>query len=136
MIYSWQDVYRNRLIDAKTALSSPGSEGGARVFIGSACGEPQLLVKTLIDLASNLADTEILHFLDLGHTSYTDEKYNDRFRHNALFIRRKRADRPSRKAGRIIRPSFCPKSPSSCKGEACPSMSPSSPCPRPMTAGM
>lgn len=84
MIMNWQDTYKERLTDAKSALSR--IRRGTRIFIGSACGEPQLLVKTLIDVAHNLADTEIIHFLDLGLASYTDEKYNECFRHNALFI--------------------------------------------------
>jgi acyl-CoA hydrolase len=84
MILNWHDTYKERLTDVRTALSH--IRRGARIFIGSACGEPQLLVKTLIDVASNLADTEIIHFLDLGLASYTDEKYNANFRHNALFI--------------------------------------------------
>jgi acyl-CoA hydrolase/GNAT superfamily N-acetyltransferase len=71
-------------MDARTALNR--IRKGARVFIGSACGEPQLLVKTLIDVAENLADTEIIHFLDLGIAPYTDEKFTEKFRHNALFI--------------------------------------------------
>lgn len=84
MILNWRDTYKERLTDARTALSR--IRRGARIFIGSACGEPQLLVKTLIDVAGNLADTEIIHFLDLGIEPYTDEKFNESFRHNALFI--------------------------------------------------
>ncbi len=84
MIINWADTYRNRLTDARTALSR--IRRGARVFIGSACGEPQLLVRTLIDVAANLADTEIIHFLDLGISNYTNEVFNEQFRHNALFI--------------------------------------------------
>jgi acyl-CoA hydrolase/GNAT superfamily N-acetyltransferase len=84
MIINWADTYKNRLTDARTALSR--IRRGARVFIGSACGEPQLLVRTLIDVAANLADTEIIHFLDLGISQYTNEVFNEQFRHNALFI--------------------------------------------------
>jgi acyl-CoA hydrolase/RimJ/RimL family protein N-acetyltransferase len=84
MILTWHDTYKERLTDARTALSR--IRRGARIFIGSACGEPQLLVKTLIDVAENLVDTEIIHFLDLGIAPYTDEKYSEHFRHNALFI--------------------------------------------------
>ena len=84
MILNWRDTYNKRFTDAKTALSH--IRRGARVFIGSACGEPQLLVKTLIDVAEDLADTEIIHFLDLGIEPYTDEKFNESYRHNALFI--------------------------------------------------
>jgi acyl-CoA hydrolase/RimJ/RimL family protein N-acetyltransferase len=84
MILTWHNTYKERLTDARTALSR--IRRGARIFIGSACGEPQLLVKTLIDVAENLVDTEIIHFLDLGIAPYTDEKYSEHFRHNALFI--------------------------------------------------
>ncbi len=84
MIYNWKDTYESRRTGPKDALSK--IRKGARIFIGSACGEPQLLVRTLIDIAPNLADTEVIHFLDIGTTEYTDEKYNESFRHNALFI--------------------------------------------------
>lgn len=84
MTLNWHETYKKRITDPRTALSR--IRKGARIFIGSACGEPQLLVKTLIDVALNLADTEIVHFLDIGLASYTDEKYNEHFRHNALFI--------------------------------------------------
>ncbi|HOO90386.1 MAG TPA: hypothetical protein PLA74_06145, partial [Syntrophales bacterium] len=62
-------IYQNRLVDADTALQK--IRRGSRIFIGSACGEPQVLVKTLIDNAPNLTDTEIIHFLDIGDASYT-----------------------------------------------------------------
>jgi len=41
MILNWQETYRERLVDAALALSK--IRRGARIFIGSACGEPQLL---------------------------------------------------------------------------------------------
>jgi acyl-CoA hydrolase/GNAT superfamily N-acetyltransferase len=84
MIIDWPDVYQKRLTDARTALSR--IRRGSRIFIGSACGEPQLLVRTLLDVAEHLVDTEILHFLDLGIEPYTDEKFDGNFRHNAFFI--------------------------------------------------
>lgn len=84
MIFNWSDVYRSRLTDPQLALSR--IKRGQRVFIGSACGEPQLLVKTLIEIAGYLADTELVHFLDLGNAPYADERFDEHFRHNALFI--------------------------------------------------
>ena len=84
MIYNWQEIYQSRLTDPKMALKE--IRRGSRVFIGSACGEPQLLVKTLIEIASNLSDIEVIHFLDLGKAEYAEEKYDENFRHNALFI--------------------------------------------------
>ncbi|SEM69537.1 Acyl-CoA hydrolase [Syntrophus gentianae] len=84
MILNWQATYQKRLVDAASALAK--IRRGARIFIGSACGEPQLLVRTLLDMAPSLADIEIIHFLDAGTTSYNEEKYTEAFRHNALFI--------------------------------------------------
>jgi acyl-CoA hydrolase/GNAT superfamily N-acetyltransferase len=84
MILDWPDIYKERLTDAQSALSR--IRRGARIFIGSACGEPRLLVKTLLDMAENFADVEIIHFLDLGLTDYTSDMYTEHFRHNALFI--------------------------------------------------
>lgn len=84
MIYNWKELYENRHIDAKEALAK--IKKGARIFIGSACGEPQILVRTLIDIAPNMADAEVIHFLDVGSAPYIDEKFNENFRHNALFI--------------------------------------------------
>ncbi|HHO75524.1 MAG TPA: GNAT family N-acetyltransferase [Deltaproteobacteria bacterium] len=84
MILNWKEVYQSRLTDAMTALSK--IKKGDRIFLGSACGEPQLLVRKLIDIAPNLADTEVIHFLDIGTAPYIAEKFNDNFRHNALFI--------------------------------------------------
>lgn len=66
MILDWQKTYQERLTDAVSALAR--IRRGARIFIGSACGEPQLLFKTLLDSAQNLADVEVIHFLDIGVT--------------------------------------------------------------------
>lgn len=84
MIYDWQQIYQSRLTDPRSALEV--IPRGGRVFIGSACGEPQLLVKTLIEVAPNLVDTEIIHFLSMGESPYADERFDEHFRHNALFI--------------------------------------------------
>jgi len=84
MIYDWKDTYQSRVTDAVTALKR--IRKGSRIFIGSACGEPQLLVKNLIELAPQLYDIEVYHFLDLGNAEYAEDKYSEHFRHNALFI--------------------------------------------------
>ena len=84
MILNWQNTYKERLTDAHSALSR--IRRGARIFIASACGEPQLLVKTLLDMAEHFVDVEMIHFLDLGLTDYTADIYTEHFRHNALFI--------------------------------------------------
>jgi acyl-CoA hydrolase/RimJ/RimL family protein N-acetyltransferase len=44
------------------------------------------LVKALVARADELHDVEILHFVTLGEANYTDQRFDRRFRHNALFI--------------------------------------------------
>lgn len=63
---------------------------GDRIFIGTACGEPQHLVQALINYVElnprAFFDTEVLHIWTLGVAPYTDEKFKRNFRHNSFFI--------------------------------------------------
>ena len=63
---------------------------GDRIFISTACGEPQYLVRALIDFVEShpkaFFDAEVLHVWTLGVAPYTDEKFKSNFRHNSFFI--------------------------------------------------
>lgn len=63
---------------------------GARIFIGTACGEPQYLVQSLIHYVESnpkaFFDAEVMHVWTLGVAPYTDEKFKSNFRHNSFFI--------------------------------------------------
>ncbi len=63
---------------------------GARIFIGTGCGEPQCLVRSLLQYVQAhpkaFFDAEILQVWNLGVTPYADEKFKDVFRYNAFFI--------------------------------------------------
>ncbi len=63
---------------------------GARIFIGTACGEPQTLVKALAKYVrmhpTTLFDAELVQVWSLGITPYADEKLKDNFRLNSFFI--------------------------------------------------
>lgn len=65
---------------------------GDRIFVGTACGEPQYLVRSMIDYVRThpkaFFDTEVLHVWTLGVAPYADEKFRDNFRHNSFFIGR------------------------------------------------
>ncbi len=71
-------------VEARDALNKIGR--GDRVFVGSGAAEPQYLVKELTELASEFTDTEIFHIQTLGVAPYTEEKFEDSFRHNAFFV--------------------------------------------------
>ena len=63
---------------------------GSRIFIGTGCGEPQYLVKALIQFVESnpksLFDTEVLHIWNLGVAPYSAEKFKRNFRHNTFFV--------------------------------------------------
>jgi len=63
---------------------------GAGIFIGTACGEPQCLVKLLVDYVKSnpkaLFDTEIFHVWTMGVAPYADIRFKSNFRHNSFFI--------------------------------------------------
>ncbi len=63
---------------------------GDRIFIHTACGEPQHLVRSLIDYVEShpkaFFDTEVLQVWTLGLAPYADEKFKSNFRLNSFFI--------------------------------------------------
>ncbi len=63
---------------------------GDRIFIGTACGEPQYLVQALIKFVESnpkaFFDAEVLHVWTLGVAPYMDQKFKKNFRHNSFFI--------------------------------------------------
>jgi acyl-CoA hydrolase/GNAT superfamily N-acetyltransferase len=63
---------------------------GNRIFIGTGCGEPQYLVKSMIDYVKlnpkSFFDAEIIHVWTLGVSPYAEEKFKPNFRQNSFFI--------------------------------------------------
>ncbi len=63
---------------------------GNRIFIGTACGEPQYLVGAMIDYVNShpkaFFDAEIMQVWTLGLAPYTQEKFKTNFRQNSFFI--------------------------------------------------
>ena len=63
---------------------------GDRIFIGTACGEPQYLMGALMRYVEAhpkaFLDTEVMHVWSLGVAPYADERFKDNFRHNSFFI--------------------------------------------------
>ncbi len=84
MSTEWQQTWKKKIVPAQVAVKQ--IKPGNRVFIGSACGEPQALVRALCETGSGAEDTEVLNVLTMGVAPYTDPKYADRFRANAFFI--------------------------------------------------
>ena len=87
----WRREYQDKLVSPQEADSIFGGlRSGARIFIGTACGEPQALVSALLRHIraheGDLFDLEILQIWNLGRTDYGDEPFGKSFRHNSLFV--------------------------------------------------
>jgi acyl-CoA hydrolase/GNAT superfamily N-acetyltransferase len=59
---------------------------GMRVFIGSGCAAPQLLIETLAARAPEIYDVEVLHILTHGSAPYARRDLLEHFRQNSFFI--------------------------------------------------
>jgi acyl-CoA hydrolase/GNAT superfamily N-acetyltransferase len=79
----WKERHRLRTVDARKALASV--RRGSRVFVGSGCAEPVLLVSALAE-REDVADVEVLHIMTIGEAPYARAAQTGRFRHNAFFI--------------------------------------------------
>ncbi len=79
-----QEKYKQKLVDAKTAVSAIKS--GDSIYVGGGAGVPQVLIHALMDRAEELKDVNLIHVLHFGEAPYADPKYQKSFRHNALFI--------------------------------------------------
>jgi len=80
----WKVKYRHKLKDPVSALKK--IKPGEKIFIGSGCAVPSLLVQALENVGNQLTDTEIMHIITVGDTPYTNEKFCNNFRCNAFFI--------------------------------------------------
>ncbi|MGM0682045.1 MAG: 4-hydroxybutyrate CoA-transferase, partial [Thermodesulfobacteriota bacterium] len=80
----WMDKYKDMI--STPAKATARIKPGQRVFIGSACAEPSLLIKTLTDQAHNLADVEIVQLLSKGDAPYASHQLVDNFTVNSFFI--------------------------------------------------
>ncbi len=71
-------------------IVSPGKairmiKPGARIFIGTGCGQPQLIVEELVK-SNTIVDAEIYHLLTHGVAPYIAEKYSSKFRTCSFFL--------------------------------------------------
>ena len=84
----WKKLYPDKFVSEERVFHN--IHRGNRIFIGTACGEPQYLVRALIKYVEShpkgLFDAEILHVWTLGIAPYTDERFKSNFRHNSFFI--------------------------------------------------
>ncbi|MBW1767009.1 MAG: GNAT family N-acetyltransferase [Deltaproteobacteria bacterium] len=80
----WKETYKEIISTPEEAVAVIGP--GQRVFIGTGCGEPEVLVQALTSQATKLSGTEIVHLLTQGKAPYVDKKLWEHFRVNTFFV--------------------------------------------------
>lgn len=84
MQFDWKEKYKDKIGNAGVAvkLINPGD----RIFIGTACGQPQHLVNALVDHSSHIYDAHIVHLFTMGDAPYMAEKFREKFKMNSFFV--------------------------------------------------
>jgi acyl-CoA hydrolase/GNAT superfamily N-acetyltransferase len=80
----WKERYKSKITNAGNAISR--IRPGARIFIGTGCGQPQVLVSELVSSNNDIIDAEIYHLLTQGEAPYISEEYAKKFRTCSFFL--------------------------------------------------
>lgn len=87
-IEKFKKEYKDKFLSVETIFKK--IHLGDRIFISTACGEPQYLVNSLVEYVESnpkaLMDSEVMHVWTLGVAPYAKEKYKRNFRYNSFFI--------------------------------------------------
>lgn len=81
---NWEAMYRDKVTDADTALTSVQS--GNRVYLAGGSGVPKELIEGLIRRAGEIRDVELTHILTFAEAPYVEPQFQSAIRVNALFI--------------------------------------------------
>ncbi|NSW87150.1 MAG: GNAT family N-acetyltransferase [Syntrophobacteraceae bacterium] len=81
----WKDYYRERVGSAESILRSVISDGN-RIFVGSACGEPQHLLRTMISLIPEYRDLELIQNLSIGEVPEDWNQLQEHCRFKTFFV--------------------------------------------------
>jgi len=82
--FDWKQKYADRVATAPEALKVV--KPGHHIFIGTGCGQPQHLVRALVEHSAHISDANIMHLLTMGVAPYADERFREKFKMNSFFI--------------------------------------------------
>ncbi len=82
--HRWLGRFQHIVASAEEAIGR--IRPGQRVFVGSACGQPRVLLDALVDHASELDDLEIVHLMTLGEPAGLHAKLAECYRLRPFFV--------------------------------------------------
>jgi len=88
ILYEVRNKYKKKFVPESIAFNQ--IERGDRIFVGTGCGEPQYLIRALMEYVETnpkaFFDAEVVHVWTLGVAPYTEQRFSANFRHNSFFI--------------------------------------------------
>ncbi len=81
---TFQKLLRSKTFSAETAMMAIKSND--RIYLGGGTGIPLVLEKAMVARADQLRNVEVVHVATFAGGEYLDAKYQQSFRHRALFI--------------------------------------------------
>ncbi|UCG01454.1 MAG: GNAT family N-acetyltransferase [Candidatus Heimdallarchaeota archaeon] len=84
MLYQPVEADEAKITTPDSALSH--IKPGDRIFVGTGCAQPRLLILHLSNMETRTEDNEIYHVISFGSAPYVKEQYVKRFRYNSFFI--------------------------------------------------
>ena len=80
----WQEKYADMITTPERAVTH--IHPGHRVFIGTGCGEPTVLVSAMTNRAGQLTGVELVQLITKGKAPYADRKLAEYFTINSFYI--------------------------------------------------
>jgi acyl-CoA hydrolase/RimJ/RimL family protein N-acetyltransferase len=88
ILYEIRNKYKKKFVPESVAFDQ--IQRGDRIFVGTGCGEPQYLIRALMEYVGTnpkaFFDAEVVHVWTLGVAPYTEQRFSANFRHNSFFI--------------------------------------------------
>jgi len=75
---------KNKIVSPENAISTIRS--GDRIFVGTACATPRVLIQALENRGKSLSDIQIFHFLTDGAIPHEDGQPRTHFKHKVFFV--------------------------------------------------
>ena len=83
-VTDWQEQVGDKLVDAAKAVEIV--ESGDRVFLGTACATPRILIQALEKRCWAVPDVQLVHFLTDGAIIFEDDQPQTSFKHRVFFV--------------------------------------------------
>jgi acyl-CoA hydrolase/RimJ/RimL family protein N-acetyltransferase len=88
ILFEIRNKYKKKFVPESVAFDQ--IQRGDRIFVGTGCGEPQYLIRALMEYVETnpkaFFDAEVVHVWTLGVAPYTEQRFSENFRHNSFFI--------------------------------------------------